>query len=108
MTYHTVLPGRTAFDLATAAHETECARLLTTTFCDIPMPAPALGWRDGRVAGRDIAGGREGVPIPWVNEVDDERFPRCAEEGHGLSSFICSPVFDFFFLLLVLMLVSIL
>lgn len=74
--------GKTAFDVATAAHETECARLLTTTFFDLPRPAPALGWRDGRRCGEDIAGGREGVSIPWVNELDDEPFPRYGRRCH--------------------------
>ncbi|CAN0388064.1 unnamed protein product, partial [Scytosiphon promiscuus] len=56
--------------------QTECARLFTTTFSDLPNMTPRLGWRKGQRSGKDISGGKEGVPIPWVNEIDDEPFPR--------------------------------
>ncbi|CAM9302235.1 unnamed protein product [Ectocarpus sp. 6 AP-2014] len=67
--------GKTAYEIAMVKNETECGRLFTTTFSDLPHVAPRLGWRKGRTRGKDISGGREGVPIPWVNEVDDEPFP---------------------------------
>lgn len=69
------LAGRSAYDAAVAKHETECARLLDTTFCDLPKSSPVLGWRKGQRSGKDISGGREAVAIPWINEVDDEPFP---------------------------------
>lgn len=72
-----VPPGKTAHDVAIASNNVECARLLATTFSDLPKGGPRVGWRKGQRSGKDISCGREGVPIPWVNEVDDEPFPRC-------------------------------
>ena len=47
---------------------------------DPPVVKPCLGWKAGQRSGKDISGGRKGVPFPWVNEVDDEPFPRYAKE----------------------------
>eukprot|EP00903_Cladosiphon_okamuranus_P012867 g12018.t1 len=84
--------GKTAFEVAIVKNQVECARLFSTTFSDLPNFAPRLGWRKGQRSGKDISGGREGVAIPWVNEVDDEPFPSHSftyvnrvVEGHGAS-----------------------
>ncbi|CAN0370536.1 unnamed protein product [Ascophyllum nodosum] len=80
--------GKTAFDVATANNETECVRLFATTFSDLPEVKPCLGWKPGLRSGKDISGGREGIAIPWVNEVDDEPFPRWDLLGSAALSFV--------------------
>ena len=90
------LIGKTAYDIAVVKNQVECARLFATTFSDLPNFAPRLGWRKGQRSGKDISGGREAVPIPWVNDVDDEPFPRfvwycsrCSREFFFFSSHHC-------------------
>ena len=86
--YTCVQSGKTAFDVATANNETECVRLFATTFSDLPEVKPCLGWKPGLRSGKDISGGREGIAIPWVNEVDDEPFPRWDLLGSAALSFV--------------------
>ncbi|CAM9310576.1 unnamed protein product, partial [Discosporangium mesarthrocarpum] len=68
--------GRTAVDEAACASSPECGHLLATTFWRVGSSPVEIKWSPGARSGADISGGREAVPIPWVNDVDEEHFPR--------------------------------
>ncbi|KAG5180955.1 hypothetical protein JKP88DRAFT_349321 [Tribonema minus] len=67
----------TAYDVACEQHDMASAYVLRTTYegMDPDDRTVLYQWPRGARLGRDISCGLERVPVPWLNEVDDEPFP---------------------------------